>query len=59
MSNIILQTLKAKYFELASKENIGVTLELTKEIDDLEKEIRKVSPKVNKKIKPDLTSSEN
>jgi hypothetical protein len=49
MSKLIIDTLKAKYFELAAKENIGQTPELTKEIDDLQSEIRKAVAKAEKK----------
>lgn len=49
MSKVILNTLKSKYFELAAKEDIGKTPELTKEIDELQSEIRKAVAKAEKK----------
>ena len=49
MSKVIINTLKSKYFELAAKEDIGKTPELTKEIDELESEIRKAVTKAEKK----------
>lgn len=49
MSKLIIDTLKSKYFELAAKEDIGKTPELTKEIDELESEIRKAVAKAEKK----------
>lgn len=49
MSKVILNTLKSKYFELVAKEDIGKTPELTKEIDELQSEIRKAVAKAEKK----------
>lgn len=49
MSKVILNTLKSKYFELAAKEDIGKTPELTKEIDELQSEIRKAVAKAEKR----------
>lgn len=42
MSEIVIRTLKARWFELASKESIGSTPELTEELDELTAEIRKL-----------------
>lgn len=38
-----LKNLKLRYFELACKENYPHNIEITKELDKLEKEIRKLS----------------
>ena len=46
-NDAVISTLKKRYFELASKENIGITPDITKEIDNLEnaiKELLKTSP---------------
>ena len=59
MSKLIIDTLKAKYFELAAKEKIGQTPELTKEIDELESEIRKAVAKAEKKKLKNKSESGN
>lgn len=40
MNDIILQTLKKRYFDLASRENYPHTPPITKELDELEAAIR-------------------
>jgi hypothetical protein len=42
----IVATLKARYFELAAKEDIPNTPELTRRVDQLECAIRDAQPKV-------------
>jgi hypothetical protein len=59
MSKLIIDTLKTKYFELAAKEKIGHTPELTKEIDELELEIRKAVAKADKKKLKNKSESGN
>ncbi|MDO8610995.1 MAG: hypothetical protein Q7R95_10730 [bacterium] len=44
-NDIIISTLKKKYFDLAAKENIGLTPEITKEIDNLEEAIKELIKK--------------
>lgn len=39
--NIVLKTLLARYWALIVTENIGSTPEITAELDELEREIRK------------------
>jgi hypothetical protein len=59
MSKVILNTLKSKYFELVAKEDIGKTPELTKEIDELQSEIRKAVAKAEKKKTKNKSESGN
>jgi hypothetical protein len=59
MSKLIIDTLKTKYFELAAKEKIGQTPDLTKELDELELEIRKAVAKAEKKKLKNKSESGN
>lgn len=45
----VLAALKDRYFLLCSKERIGETHALTKEIDHLQTEIRKLQAKLNER----------
>jgi len=42
-SDVVIETLKSRYFELAAKEDIGKTPDITKEIDHLEAAIKELS----------------
>ena len=41
LDDMILRALKTRYFMLAVKEDMGKTPEITKELDDLQAEIRR------------------
>ena len=43
--DIVIKALKEKYFAIVSKENIGHTPDLTKQADNLEAAIRKLTKK--------------
>lgn len=43
--DVVVATLKKRYFELASKENIGHTPKITAEVDHLEQAIRALQSK--------------
>lgn len=47
--DIVIDTLKKKYFELSLKENYPNTLDITKELDNLEKAIKELEDK-NKEL---------
>lgn len=40
--DLIIKTLKEKYFALAAKEQIGLTKDITKEVDNLQEAIKKL-----------------
>lgn len=40
--DLVIKTLKEKYFALAAKEQIGLTKEITKEVDNLQEAIKKL-----------------
>ena len=40
--DLVIKTLKEKYFALAAKEQIGLTKDITKEVDNLQEAIRKL-----------------
>ena len=40
--DLVIKTLKEKYFALATKEQIGLTKEITKEVDNLQEAIKKL-----------------
>jgi|DEB19_MinimDraft_3_1074340.scaffolds.fasta_scaffold487607_1 hypothetical protein len=40
--DLVIKTLKEKYFALARKEQIGLTKEITKEVDNLQEAIKKL-----------------
>lgn len=47
-SDIVVETLKKRYFEMASKENYPNTPTLTKELDNLEEAIKNLNGKNEK-----------
>jgi hypothetical protein len=47
-SDVVMDALKARYFDLCAKEDIGNTPELTKQIDELESAIRAHQPKATR-----------
>lgn len=49
--DLVIKTLKEKYFALAAKEQIGMTKEITKEVDNLQEAIKKLlAEQANKEI---------